>query len=1018
MSALRSLAPRFSVEDAGSIARALYGLDRFVRELPSERDQNFLFQGNDGREFTLKIANRDEDVSVLDFQNRAMEHVAQGPRVISTLDGLQIATVAGADGRPHYVRLVSFIPGVPLANFKPHTSRLLGNLGRALGNVDKSLSTFSHDAAGRDLYWNIRNAQRIVSEYKHLITHPGRRLIVETILNEWIQDVVPRFPVLRTSVIHNDANDYNVIVNDEDTVGLIDFGDMLETFTVAEPAIACAYVMLDKPDPLAAAADLIRGYNGTHPLTELEADLIYHFIRTRLAMSVTIAAHQKKLEPNNEYLQISEKPAWALLEKLQSVHPRLARYILRQACGLSPCRSSGAVAAFLKAQNSIAHVVDPDLASEAAVVIDLSIGSLELGTAEELADVETATRVLFRRLEDAGAEVGIGRYNEARGFYTSPLFSTQANDGPEWRTVHLGIDLFMKAGSPIYAPLAGTVHSFRNNDQPLDYGPTIILRHQTSDGTEFFTLYGHLSVDSLHDLSVGKLVRAGDQIAKVGTYPTNGGWAPHVHFQLIVDMLDRDGEFPGVAAPSQRAVWLSLSPDPNLLLRIPAEKFPKEAASREATLGARRQIIGPNLSISYRTPLKIVRGAGCYLFNEVGRGYLDCVNNVAHVGHCHPRVVSAARSQMGVLNTNTRYLHDNIVDYAARLTAKLPPSLSVCYFVNSGSEANDLALRMARAHTAANDVIVMETAYHGNLSSLIDVSPYKFDGPGGSGVAPHVHKVSIADGYRGKYRFADAQIASKYAHETAEIIREMTMSGKQPAAFIIESLMSCAGQVVLPDGYLAQVFEYVREAGGVCIADEVQVGFGRVGTHFWGFETQDAVPDIVTMGKSIGNGHPLGAVVTTPEIAASFNNGMEYFNTFGGNPVSCAAGLAVLDVVETEQLQQHAFKVGSELKSSLLELKSQHPIIGDVRGLGLFLGIELVRDRTRLEPATEETAYVVERAKSKGILLSSDGPFHNVIKIKPPLLFSSADAGLLVSALDSILAEDAITRPRWATKWV
>jgi 4-aminobutyrate aminotransferase-like enzyme len=313
---------------------------------------------------------------------------------------------------------------------------------------------------------------------------------------------------------------------------------------------------------------------------------------------------------------------------------------------------------------------------------------------------------------------------------------------------------------------------------------------------------------------------------------------------------------------------------------------------------------------------------------------------------------------------------------------------------------------------------VMETAYHGNLSSLIDVSPYKFDGPGGSGAKPHIHKVSIADGYRGKYRFTDSQIASKYAHEAAEIVHELAAGGKRPAAFIIESLMSCAGQVVLPDGYLAQVFRFVREAGGVCIADEVQVGFGRVGTHFWGFETQGVAPDIVTMGKSIGNGHPLGAVVTTPEIAASFNNGMEYFNTFGGNPVSCAAGIAVLDVIETERLQPHALKVGGGLKSSLLELKSQHAIIGDVRGLGLFLGIELVRDRATLEPAIEETSYVIERAKSKGILLSSDGPFHNVIKIKPPMVFSNAAAELLISALDAILAEDAITRPRRATKWV
>ena len=985
MSAIRSEAPTFSINDAVAAATRFYGLAECIRQLPSERDQNFLFQGKDGL-FTLKIANRDEKREVLDFQNRAIQ-LTGCLKVIPTNQGQEVVEFQG-----HLVRLVSYIPGVPLGEFAPHSPELLSTLGRVLGTVDKSLAAFSHTADGRDLYWDMRNAQPVIESYKHLIRDDGRRGLVEGILRRWCDDVVPAFGELRVSVIHNDANDYNVIVRDEESVGLIDFGDMVKSFTVSEPAIACAYVMLNKPDPVAAAAEVVRGYHEVHPLTAAEIARLYDFIRMRLAMSVTIAAHQKELEPDNAYLLISEKPAWALLEKLAAVHPRLVHYIFREACGLSACPQSGAVGSWLR-ETDCARVVDADLTGPDAMVLDLSIGSLDIGTIDEVEDVDRFTKILFRRMEDAGATVGVGRYNEPRGLYTSPLFSAESNDGPEWRTIHLGIDLFMLADSPVYTPLGGVVHSVKNNDQALDYGPTIIVRHETSGGVPFFTLYGHLSIDSLQMVKVGQRLGRGEQIAKIGTYPTNGGWAPHLHFQVICDMLERDGEFPGVAAPSRRGVWLSLSPDANLVLKIPQAKFPKDPPSREETLQARLEAVGPSLSISYKSPLKIVRGSGAYLYDDVGRGYLDCVNNVAHVGHAHPRVVKAAQRQMAVLNTNTRYLHDNIIEYARRLTAKLPGNLSVCFFVNSGSEANDLALRLARAHTKAKDMVVMETAYHGNLSSLIDISPYKFDGPGGAGAAAHVHKLSMADGFRVK------RTAAEYADEV-----KMAVGGR-PSAFFMESLLSCAGQVVLPAGYLHNAYRFVREAGGVCVADEVQVGFGRVGSHFWGFETQGVVPDIVTMGKSIGNGHPLGAVVTTREIAASFNNGMEYFNTYGGNPVSCAVGAAVMDVIEEEGLQHHALQVGSELKAGLEGLKERHALVGDVRGLGLFLGIELVRDRVTLEPAADEASYVVERMKRRGILLSTDGPLHNVIKIKPPLAFSSDAAQLLVAGLDVVLRE-------------
>ena len=421
--------------------------------------------------------------------------------------------------------------------------------------------------------------------------------------------------------------------------------------------------------------------------------------------------------------------------------------------------------------------------------------------------------------------------------------------------------------------------------------------------------------------------------------------------------------------------------------------------TKSETLATRRRLLGRNLSVAYKDPLKIVRGSMQYLYDEQGNQYLDAYNNVAHVGHCHPRVVRAGQEQMGVLNTNTRYLNDRINDYASRLTGTLPESLCVSFFVNSGSEANELALRLARAHTKARDLIVLDHAYHGNTTTLIDISPYKHKGPGGSGPPSWVHSVPQPDVYRGQYR--DGQAGESYAEHVIEVIEELGDDGL--CGFIGESLPSVGGQIVLPKDYLGLVYKAVRGAGGVCIADEVQTGYGRIGTHFWGFESYGVIPDIVVLGKPIGNGHPIGAVVTTAEIAGSFANGMEFFSTFGGNNVSCAIGSEVLATVLDELLQTHARQIGDHMLSRLNELKSRYKIIGDVRGSGMFLGVELVRDRETLEPATDEADTIVNLMRGEGILLGTDGPFHNVLKIRPPMPFDQNDAERLIAVLDRIL---------------
>ncbi|MEZ4862053.1 MAG: aminotransferase class III-fold pyridoxal phosphate-dependent enzyme [Caldilineaceae bacterium] len=1047
---LVQFAPRLRPADAVALAAQLYGLAATAAPLASERDQNFLLTTHDGRHYVLKLANAQEALAILELQNQTLAHIAAQSdipvaRLLPTLTGEPIATIAGAAGAQHFVRLLTYLPGRPLATVKPHSPALLRDLGQYLGKLDKALATFDHPAATRELQWDLQQASVVIRRYQDEIIDPVRRQLVTNFLTHFATKALPLLPQVRTSIIHNDGNDYNVLVGErvgkqvddgltgftQRVTGVIDFGDMVRTYTVSEVAIAAAYIMLAKADPLAAAAEVVRGYHAAYPLTEVELAVLYPLICMRLCMSVCISAHQQALQPDNAYLSISEAPAWSLLEKLATIHPNLAHYTLRQACGLEPCPQTPALVQWLQAnQAHFAPVIDQDLRTEPVLVFDLSVGSPLVANMADSTDTAAFTKTLFGAMQQAGVKVGIGRYNEARLLYATDAFVQPSNELPERRTVHLAIDLFQPAGAPVYAPLDGAVHSFANNANYQDYGPTVILQHTVARGEgrgtgdvsqemperlTFYTLYGHLSEESLADLYPGKIIKKGEKIGAIGDYPLNGDWPPHLHFQIITDLMDDCGGFNGVGAPSQRALWLSLCPDPNLILQIPPAAFPQPHRPKAALLQSRRSHLGRNLSISYREPLHIVRARRQFLYDIDGYAYLDVVNNVCHVGHCHPHVVRAAQQQMAVLNTNTRYLYDGLTDYAERLCATLPEPLSVCFFVNSGSEANDLALRLAYAYTGHLDTICLDVAYHGNLTSLIDISPYKFDGPGGAGAPPFTHVALMPDPYRGRYQGTDWAIGRRYAAHVQEFIDED--QGRGIAAFIAESLLGCGGQIVLPDGYLATAYDYVRAAGGLCIADEVQVGFGRVGSHFWGFETQGVVPDIVTMGKPIGNGHPLGAVVTTPAIADAFANGMEYFNTFGGNPVSCAVGMAVLDVIEQEGLQAHAWRVGNRLMGGLRALMDKYPLIGDVRGLGLFIGVELVLDRAEKLPAGEHASYVANRMRDHGILISTDGPDHNVLKLKPPLVFDEQDADRLVTTLDKILAEDAVARPRGSRGW-
>mmetsp|Transcript_25162 Transcript_25162/g.32554 ORF Transcript_25162/g.32554 Transcript_25162/m.32554 type:complete len:511 (+) Transcript_25162:32-1564(+) len=425
-------------------------------------------------------------------------------------------------------------------------------------------------------------------------------------------------------------------------------------------------------------------------------------------------------------------------------------------------------------------------------------------------------------------------------------------------------------------------------------------------------------------------------------------------------------------------------------------------------LDRRKKMMCGNQSISYSSePLVIVKGHGPYLYDENGTEYLDCVNNVAHVGHCHPKVVEASNCQLATLNTNTRYLHPARMEYMEKLLATFPDRLSVCFLVCSGTEANDLALRLARAATnSAEDVIVIDGAYHGHTSALIDISPYKHGWQGKGKAPPHVHTVPAPDLYRGGHSKDTTNAGSFYAQSVCDAVTRLSKDGKRPAAFFAESILGCCGQVVLPPGYLKKCYSAVREAGGICVADEVQVGFGRCGTHFWAFETQEVVPDIVTMGKPIGNGYPMAAVVTTKEIAEKFNNGIEYFNTFGGSTAACVVGKAVLEVIKEESLQDNALRIGSYIKEGFERLKDKYECIGYVRGMGLFLGFEVVRDKASKEPDGHMASLLSLKMKREyKVLISTDGPYNSVIKIKPPMCFSKVCADKLLTSLDQCLKE-------------
>ncbi|MEL7534764.1 MAG: aminotransferase class III-fold pyridoxal phosphate-dependent enzyme, partial [Bacteroidota bacterium] len=658
--------------------------------------------------------------------------------------------------KPYMTRMLSFIPGTFSAEV-PHDEKLLKSLGHFLAKLDHLLLPLRPVAVERRRFeWDLQYCLDTEIHLVH-IKDVRRRQIAAYFFDQYRQIVLPQLPHLRRSLIHNDANDWNVLTHEGQVSGLIDFGDMAYTATIHELAVALAYACMHTQDPLETVLLVCEAYHQDFPLEEREVEVLYYLIAARLCTSVCMSAYSRHLYPDNDYIAISEAPAWDLLERWLQLNPyRLIRQ-LKARCGF---------------------------------------------------------------------------------------------------------------------------------------------------------------------------------------------------------------EVPAL---------------PN------ASLMQKE----------RQQHISKGLSLSYPDPLILEGGAMQYLYDSRGQTYLDAYNNVIHLGHCHPRIVNAAQRQIAKLNTNTRYLYPVLNEYAAALAAKFPAPLNYVYFVNSGSAATDLAIRLAYNYTQRQQLIVMQHGYHGNTQVGIALSSYKFNGKGGQGAPKHVQELPLYDAYR-----SQASVEA-YLQQSAQMLDRLD----SPAAFIAESVVGCGGQIPIPPDYLQGIYAQIRAKGGLCIADEVQTGFGRLGTHYWGFESQNVLPDIVVLGKPMGNGHPIGAVVTTAPVVQAFENGMEFFSSFGGNPVSCAIGLEVLKVIDDENSMAEAQKVGDYFGLEMQKLAAQYPVLGDVRGSGLFWGLEFVEDGQSKKPHPVLASRMVAQLKEAGILMGTDGPFHNVVKFKPPMCFHTDNVDQLVTNMADLLSQ-------------
>ena len=873
-------------------------------------------------------------------------------------------------------RIVSFLDGGTLTGSGYLRPPVIEALGALSGMVNRELTDFEHEGVHRTLQWDLRQATRVIDLLAQHVEDAQRRHVVEEVRRvegARIAGLAPRLPV---SVIHGDITDDNVVRSGDEhgtPDGIIDFGDLNTGWSVADLAVTVSSILHHEGATPASTLPAIRAFHRERPLTVDEVEALWPLVLLRGAVLVVSGWQQAAIDADNEYAREAREHEWRILENALTVPVTVMTALVQREVG-------GSVQP-LTLPTSFRPMTDERMR---VARLDLSPDSDAMDEGAWLIDGYEA--VLARDRLAAGADVVCTVHLQPR-LTRSPRLS---RDEPS--TAATGIDVWFGRDTEVHAPWAGRLQVDGGSESGGRVDASLI-EHVDHDSHGARGLVVRLNAESADVLTSVEL-SAGDPMLRV-----------KAGSRLRITVADSGAEVPAFVRASERNGWLAVVADPFPLLFGATDA--RESAAEPLTDAAqlvheREQHLATVQEHYYRHPPRIERGWQHTMIGTDARCYLDMVNNVAALGHAHPGVQRAVSRQLRRLNTNSRFNYGSVVEFSARLSALLPDPLDTVFLVNSGSEAVDLALRIALATTGRPDVLAVAEAYHGWTLASDAVSTSVADNPNALETRPKwVHTLDAPNGYRGTYRGDEA---GRYADDAVEAIHRLAAEGRPPAAFIAEAYYGNAGGMALPDGYLDKVYAAVREHGGLAIADEVQVGYGRLGEWFWGFEQQGVVPDIVTVAKAMGNGHPLGAVITSREVAERYRNQGYFFSSAGGSPVSSAVGLAVLDALRDEKLQQNALEVGRHLKERLIRLAEKHELIGAVHGSGLYLGVELVRDRVTREPATSETAAICERMLELGVIIQPTGDRLCVLKTKPPLCLDVASADFFVDALDHVLS--------------
>ena len=953
-------APQVSEVQAEDILASHYGLRARATSLGSQQDKNFVVNGPDGEVVgVLKIANPAFNATEIEAQDLAADRIAEAEptlRVavgVPNLSGQKCTAITGLVDGTAYVRLLRYLPGGTLQDSGYLSPTAIAGLGEVAGRVSRALDGFSHPGLDRVLQWDLRYGTDIVAELISHVADPVQRARIEATARDAWTRIASLADDLPRQAVHLDMTDANVVVSRSaggtpHPDGIIDFGDLSDSWAVSELAITASSVLGHPGTDPTSILPAVRAFHAIRPLTTVEVDAVWPLLVLRTAVLLVSGAQQAMLDPDNPYLTDQSGGERRMFEQATSIPIDVMTEVIRADLGLTS--RPGPITGSLVDVDP-ASVVTLDLTTTSNVY-DFAFtddGSLKVGFEDELA---TAA------VQD-GALLVVTQHGQARLSRSLKL----SQESPD--VVATGISLWAASSTPMVAPWDGDVDG------------------STLRGAEYELTLAGVDVQASGQVSAGQQLAEAPagQWVEVGVRPVGAPAAP-----LFVQSEMAPG-------------WLALTRDPRPLLGLPAVEVPDAGD----LLSRRDASFAPVQEFYYREPPQIERGRRHYLMSTAGRTYLDMVNNVTVLGHAHPRIADTAASQLRRLNTNSRFNYSAVVEFSERLAAMLPDPLNTVFLVNSGSEASDLAVRLATAATGRRDVVAVREAYHGWTFGTDAVSTSIADNPNALATRPDwVHTVESPNSFRGKYRGAEA---AKYAGEAVRQIEQLVADGRAPAAFICESVYGNAGGMALPDRYLQQVYAAVRAAGGLAISDEVQVGYGRLGHWFWGFMQQDAVPDIISIAKSTGNGYPLGAVITSRAVADGFRSQGYFFSSTGGSPLSCAIGMTVLDVLRDEGLQENAARVGAHLKARLQALHDKHPIIGTVHGVGLYLGVEMVRDRETLEPATEETSAICDRMLELGVIIQPTGDHQNILKTKPPLCIDVEAADFYADTLDRVLTE-------------